>query len=208
LAGSGNESKALEIHRYAYSILPSLGPKLGKFYGDKAANAKQSSDKARMLRTASEFDASYKAEASKVEQAAAQEENNRRVASAKAELENAMTADLKTWVRTIENAQRYLSTEEILLYGGRYFQKQYSDLTPFTIDPKDGWKTVATIHDKQRVRYIANESFEMMDDAWKVSVKCPARLSEPEGVKFSGREKLVVSFKSSKPVKGFFWVVD
>jgi tetratricopeptide (TPR) repeat protein len=197
-ADSGNDAKAIEAHKYAYSILPSLGPKLGKFYGDKATNAKQSSDKARMLRTASEFDSSYKAEASKVEQVAVQEEAGRRVANAKADLENAMSADLETWVRTIENAQKYLSADDIIEFGGKYFQKQYANITPFSVDPKDGWKTMATIRDKQRVRYIANESFEMMDDAWKVSVKCSAELSKPGGVRFSGREKLVVSFKSSQ----------
>lgn len=59
LADSGNRAQAIAIHKYAYSIFPSLGPELGRYYAQKAAESEQLADKATLLRAAAEFDSSY-----------------------------------------------------------------------------------------------------------------------------------------------------
>lgn len=174
----------------------SLGhPGIADYYAKISETLNFPEEKTQFLEKAAGIDPKYKADLQQMYRD-----------QATARLEQSLSGDLDAWGKAVVNAEKYLSKDKILQYAGKYFEKHYANVRPFSIEPKDGWVPKITVHNMQKVHYVSAEDFAMKGSFSNRSLECPKSLAIPKNCTFSGRGKISVSFKSNKPTKGYFWV--
>jgi hypothetical protein len=174
----------------------SLGhPGIADYYAKISETLNFPEEKSQFLEKAAGIDPKYKADLQQMYRH-----------QATARLKQSLSGDLDAWGKAVANAEKYLSKDKILQYAGKYFEKHYANVRPFSIEPKDGWVPKITVHNMQKIYYVSAEDFAIKGSFSNRSFECPKSLGKPKNCTFSGRGKISVSFKSNKPTKGYFWV--